>query len=292
MKKSVLLTGASTGIGRAITVALDNNGYQVFAGIRKREDAESLSRECSSHVVPIILDVTDDSQIAEAYSIVEKKCCQSGLVGIVNNAGIAVPSVLEFVPLEKAQQQFDVNFFGVMRVTQKFLPLIRKYTSNRNGYGRIINMGSIAGRNGFPFLGLYNASKFALAGYSEALRYELTPWNIKVVLLEPGAVSTPIWQKSENVYDEVYNLLPEHGKRLYEKPLQVVQKLFKKAVAKSITPEIIAEAVLESLESPSPKHRILFGTEAKIAALLVRLLPDRLRYKLVVNKIGLTTQQE
>ena len=180
--KSVVITGASTGIGAACALHLDQWGWRVFAGVRKQGDAEALRAQGSARLTPVSLDVTDTVSISTAASAVAGAVGAAGLAGLVNNAGIVVPGPIELLPLSDLRRQLEINVVGQVAVTQAFLPLIRA------GRGRIVNMGSIAGRMATPFTGAYGASKFALEALTDALRLELQPWGISVSIIEPGAV--------------------------------------------------------------------------------------------------------
>ena len=188
---AVVITGASTGIGAACALTLDSLGYRVFAGIRNPADGETLQRQAGPRLMPIRLDVTDPASIAGASHTVTAMIGDHGLAGLINNAGIGVAGPIEALPLTDWRRQFEVNLFGLIATTQTFLPLIRK------GRGRIINMGSIAGRASMPFMAPYAASKHALVAVTDALRIELQPWGIRVALIEPGAIATPIWERPE-----------------------------------------------------------------------------------------------
>ena len=186
---AIVVTGAATGIGRAIALRLAAAGATVFAGVRRESDGTSLAAAAlAGRIRPLIFDVTDVEAIERARASVAR----SGLplAGIVNNAGISVAGPLEVLPDAELRRQFDVNFFGAIAVTRAFLPALR--ASN----GRVVSVGSISGKISVPMLGAYAASKFALEAACDALRVELRPSGIDVVLIEPGAVKTPIWQKS------------------------------------------------------------------------------------------------
>jgi NAD(P)-dependent dehydrogenase (short-subunit alcohol dehydrogenase family) len=174
---AVVVTGASTGIGAACALRLDHLGFQVFAGVRRKEDAQALQAKASPQLMPIFLDVTDLDSITAAMHKVAITVGNSGLIGLVNNAGIAVGAPLEFIPITEFRKQLEVNVTGQLAVTQAFLPLLRL------AKGRIVNMGSITGRSATPFLGAYSASKFALEALTDALRLELRPWGIWVAIL-------------------------------------------------------------------------------------------------------------
>lgn len=200
--QAVVITGAATGIGAACANRLAHTGFHVFAGVRKTEDGAALQQAIGDQVTPLLLDVTNGEQIAAAQAAVTTMVGERGLAGLVNNAGIAVGGPLEFMPLDEFHRQMEVNVYGALAVTQAFLPLLRQ------AKGRIINMSSIAGLAASPFLGPYAASKFALEALSDALRLELHPWEIEVVLIEPGNIATPIWQKGLAFADQLEAKLP------------------------------------------------------------------------------------
>jgi NAD(P)-dependent dehydrogenase (short-subunit alcohol dehydrogenase family) len=181
---AVVITGTSTGIGRATAVRLAGMGFRVFAGVRKPADADELAQ--TPGITPLIIDVTDPAIVSAAAETVASQTGSAGLRGLVNNAGITVPGPLEFLPLDDLRRQLEVNVIGPIAVTQAFLPLLRR------GRGRIINIGSIGGKMSMPFLGAYHVSKFGMEALSDSLRQELRPWGIRVSLVEPGGVSTPL----------------------------------------------------------------------------------------------------
>ena len=185
--KSVVITGASTGIGRACTLYLDELGWRVFAGVRKAVDGDALRDLASDRLVPLILDVADEAGVARAADEVAAVVGDDGLHGLVNNAGIAVGGPLEFVPLEDVRRQFEVNVFGLLRTTQAMLSMIRA------ARGRVVNVSSQGGKVAAPYFGPYCASKFAVEAMSDSLRRELKPWGLHVSVVEPGAIDTAIW---------------------------------------------------------------------------------------------------
>jgi NAD(P)-dependent dehydrogenase (short-subunit alcohol dehydrogenase family) len=207
--KTVVITGASTGIGAACAWHLDRLGFTVLAGVRRMEDGEALKAQASTRLQPIILDVTDTKSIEEARQVVAELVGARGVAGLVNNAGIAVAGPLETVPIADLRRQFEVNVIGQVAVTQAFLPLLRR------GRGRIVNMGSIAGRAAMPVMGPYSASKFALEALTDALRLEVQQWGIQVSIVEPGAIATPIWTKSGTKAEELETTTSEELKTLY-----------------------------------------------------------------------------
>jgi NAD(P)-dependent dehydrogenase (short-subunit alcohol dehydrogenase family) len=188
--RSVLVTGASTGIGRATALRLDRSGWQVFAGVRKEADADSLQAEASERLRPVTLDVTDAGQIAAAAEAIAAET-GGGLDGLVNNAGVAVPGPLETVPLEDLRHQLEVNLVAYVAVTQAMLGEIRR------AEGRVVFLSSIGGRIAFPFGGPYHASKFATEAIGDVFRQELRPWRLEVSIVEPGSIDTPIWERGQ-----------------------------------------------------------------------------------------------
>ena len=187
---AVVITGASSGVGRACTAALDRRGWRVFAAVRRDEDARRLGEGASPRWTPLRLDVTDAAQIDAAVQRVNEELGERGLAGLVNNAGIAVFGPLEFVHLDEMRRQLEVNVTGQVAVIQRFLPLLRA------AKGRIVNVGSITGRVALPYFGPYTLTKFALEAISDVLRIELRKWGIRVSLVEPGSVDTPMWAKA------------------------------------------------------------------------------------------------
>lgn len=279
--KSVVITGASTGIGAACALHLDQLGWRVFAGVRKQADAEALRAQGSPRLTPISLDVTDTVSISTAASAVAGAVGAAGLTGLVNNAGIVVPGPIEFLPLPDLRRQLEINVVGQVAVTQAFLPLIRA------GRGRIVNMGSIAGRMATPFTGAYGASKFALEALTDALRLELAPWGISVSIIEPGAVATPIWEKSAKNAEAMLGAVPAETFVLYAEAIEAVKKTAAHAAKNAVSPVDVARAVEHALTAAKPKTRYVVGREAKIRAAMALFVPDRIRDSLVAKAMRL-----
>ncbi len=275
-KGAVLITGASSGIGRASALLLSRWGYRVFAGVRHAQVDNDLWAEASKPLTPVKLDVTDPRQIRSSVEVLtEALGSDCGLVGLVNNAGMTMPGPLEFLPLDSLRQQLEVNLIGLVAVTQAFLPLIRKCR------GRIVNIGSIFGRFTLPFSGSYSATKFGLEGLTDSLRRELLPSGIHVSIVEPGAIETPIWDKGLPQLDKIAVELPAQGKELYATSLSALRRVMEKARRHAVPPEAVARAVLHALEAKRPKSRYLVGTDARVLAIGARFLPDRLNDWLV-----------
>ncbi|MBE7520449.1 MAG: SDR family oxidoreductase [Thermoflexaceae bacterium] len=273
--KSVVITGASTGIGRACALRLDRMGWRVFAGVRRPADGEALRAKASARLLPVELDVTDEASIGRAAGQAVEATGDEGLGGLVNNAGISVAGPLEFLPLEELRRQLEVNVTGQVAVTQAFLPLIRK------GNGRIVFMGSISGRLATPFLGPYAASKFALEAIADALRVELRPWDIPVSIVEPGSIATPIWDKGQDAADELEQQLSPQGHELYDPAIAAVRQAARDAAARGVPPGRVARAVAHALTARRPKTRYLVGNDARLQLAMASLLPDRARDSMV-----------
>src|SRR6201987_216854 len=195
----VVITGASSGIGFAACEALIRRGFRVFGSVRTKPDADRLTEQLGPQYVPLIFDVTDADSVNQVAAAVEKMLRKQRLFGLVNNAGIAVLGPLAYLPLERFRQQIEVNLLGVHTVTQAFLPLLGMESSGVGKSGRVVNIRSVSGRLAMPFAGAYAASKFGLEGYSDSLRRELMLFGIKVVLIEPRAVVTAIWDGAAGV---------------------------------------------------------------------------------------------
>lgn len=279
--RAVVITGASTGIGAACALHLDRLGFIIFAGVRKPEDGAILQQSSSERLIPILVDVTDQPSIQRSLAIVSERCGSSGLYGLVNNAGIAVPAPLEGIPIPDLRRQLEVNVIGQVAVTQAFLPLIRQ------ARGRIINMGSIAGRSTIPMMGAYSASKFALEAMTDALRLEVQQWGIQVSIIEPGAITTPIWAKSADDAAGREAAMGTELRRLYEPTVAAVRKVVEEAAKRAVPAGVVAKAVEQALTVPVPKTRYLVGTDAKIRAFIGQILPDRIMDRLLTAVLKL-----
>jgi NAD(P)-dependent dehydrogenase (short-subunit alcohol dehydrogenase family) len=279
--KTFLVTGASTGIGEATVRWLDRKGHRVFAGVRRAEDAARLRGAASERLVPVRLDVTDPASIDSARKDVESSLGPHGLDGLVNNAGIAVAGPLECLPLDAIRRQFDVNVIGQLAVTQAFLPSLRA------AGGRIVLMGSIGGRMSTPFLGPYAASKFALEAIADALRLELRPWGVGVVLLEPGSIATPIWKKGEDDAAALAAVLGPRAERDYGTAIRAMRDAAAAAGRRGISPDVVAAVVERALTTRRPRTRYLIGRDARIRALMAQVLPDRLRDRVIARVLKL-----
>jgi NAD(P)-dependent dehydrogenase (short-subunit alcohol dehydrogenase family) len=270
---TVLVTGASTGIGEATVLHLKALGFDAVGAVRKDEDAERLEGQ---DVRTLRIDVTDAGQIAAARD----ELGDVALAGLVNNAGIAVAAPLEFLPIDRLRQQLEINLIGQAAVTQAFLPALRR------AHGRIVNVSSIGGRVALPLVGAYNASKFGLEGLSDALRRELRPQGIDVILIEPGGVKTPIWRKGEELADEMLADVPPEAERLYGRLIQNVRAGTQRIARETGSePSEVAEVIGTALTASRPRTRYLVGSDAKMRARMARVLPDRLMDRMILRAL-------
>lgn len=269
---AVVITGASSGIGRACALHLDQRGFRVFAGVRCPEDGADLARASSAALMPVALDVTDARSIAAAAADVAAATGGCGLAGLVNNAGTTVWGPLEFIPPGELRGQLEVNVVGLVAVTQALLPHLRA------GRGRVVNLGSLSGRLALPFYGPYAASKFALEALSAALRVELRPWGIRVAIIEPGAVATPIWGKAMAAGDAWMRAGPSELRERYGPGIRGVHANARRLARAARPAAEVARAVEQALTARRPRARYRVGQTRHTRALrLVALLPEALR---------------
>jgi short-subunit dehydrogenase len=272
-KRAILITGTSTGIGKACALYLDSIGFKVFAGVRREADGDALRKNASDRLTPVLMDVTDSESIDSALKFVSGEVGDDSLAGLVNNAGIITASgLLEFLPIAEIRNLLEVNLIGNIAVTQAFLPLIRK------GHGRIVNMGSAAAIMPQPYMAPYSASKAALEAITDSLRLELKPWRIPVTIIESGIVYTPMWDKAETVAAITVKKLPQEAFDLYGSTINGVVEILKnkkriKMVAVSI--DAVARTVARALTAKRPGTRYIVGWDARLAAFLTWALPNR-----------------
>ncbi len=269
MARSVLVTGASSGIGLASALRLSRAGWRVYGGVRTSADADALRAQ---GVEPLQLDVTDAGQIASAAEAVG-----SELDGLVANAGIAVAAPLELVPLDELRRQLEVNVVGQVAVTQALLPALRR------ARGRIVLMGSIGGRSALPFLGPYAASKHALEAFADVLRVELQPWGIAVSIVEPASVKTAIWTKGAAHADAMRESMQPETDELYAARMGRFRDVALKR-GPGIDPDVVAKTVEHALTATRPKARYLVGRDAHLRAWIERL-PPRLRDRVLAKAL-------
>jgi NAD(P)-dependent dehydrogenase (short-subunit alcohol dehydrogenase family) len=277
--RAVLVTGASTGIGRATALRLDAAGWRVFAGVRRAEDAEALRQAGSERISPLILDVTDPEQIAAA-AVEAGGGGNAGLDGLVNNAGLAVPSPLETIPIDDFRHQIEVNLTGQLAVTQAMLPAIRR------ARGRVVFISSIGGRMAFPVTGAYHAAKFGIEAVGDVFRQELRPWGISVSIVEPGSIDTPIWERGERTAEEVGGRSPQR-EALYGKAIESYRKVIKETAERGIPPDKVARVVEHALGARRPRSRYLVGIDARVQARIRPLIPTPVFDRIVARMMGL-----
>lgn len=274
--KSFVVTGASTGIGRATALALDRAGFRVFAGVRQTAAGEALRAEASDRLEPVSLDVASEHDLAAARDRVSEVVGDAGLAGLMNNAGIAVNGPLEFVPIEELRRQLEVNVVAQAAVTQAFLPLLRQ------GRGRIVFTGSTSSFLTFPLMSPYCMSKHAVKAMADALRLELRPWGIHVALLQPGVIKTPIWDKALSEGDAFVEEGPPELKRLYGPMVNRLREIAMELAPVGSEPEVVARAALHAFTSRRPKARYLMGKNA-MPERLMSLVPIRLRDRILAR---------
>ena len=265
---TIVVTGASSGIGAACAHHLDDAGHDVFAVVRRAEDAEILAAASSPRLGPVLADLTDAVSVLAGAEEVRRRR-STGVDGVVNNAGIAVSGPVEFLPLDRWREQFEVNVIGQVAMVQAFAEQLRA------ARGRIVFVGSMAGRISTPFGGPYGASKHAIAGVAEALREELQPWGIRVSLVEPGAVATPIWDKGVGSSSDLAPLIGERGMALYGERLRRLAEQVVEIPGRAPGPERTIQAIDHALFSSRPRLRYAAGADALVVAGLLRALPDR-----------------
>ena len=275
-----LITGCSTGIGRATALRLDASGWSVYAGVRRQEDADSLAAAGSERLTPLIIDVTDPGSIAAAAERVEAESA-AGLGALVNNAGVAYTGPLEFVPLDELRNQLEVNLTGHVAITQALIPALRR------ARGRIVNVTSIGGIVATPFFGPYNASKYALEAISDCLRVELRPWGIKTIAIEPGSISTEIWTSGLDQFDRTEERMPAEAQTLYGKAIKGLRRAARQTGERGIPADHAAAVIEKALVVSRPRARYLIGRDARVMATLSRVLPDRLWDRAIGRIMGL-----
>jgi NAD(P)-dependent dehydrogenase (short-subunit alcohol dehydrogenase family) len=278
--RSALVTGASTGIGRATALRLDAGGWQVFAGVRSEEDAESLREAGTERLTPLTLDVTDAAQIAAAADRIAAELDGAGLDGLVNNAGVSLPSPLETMPIEDFRRQVDVNLTGQVAVTQALLPLIRR------AHGRIVFISSIGGRIAFPFTGAYHAAKFGIEAVGDVFRRELRGAGISVSIVEPGSIATDIWDRGVRSGDEIGERSPQQ-EALYGDAIAKYRKVVQGVANRGIPSDKAARTIEHALSARRPRTRYLVGIDAKVQARVMYLIPTRLFDRIVARATGL-----
>ncbi|MGE0633426.1 MAG: SDR family NAD(P)-dependent oxidoreductase [Pseudobdellovibrionaceae bacterium] len=265
---SILITGASTGIGRDAALTLSRHGHQVFAGVRKEADGESLKKEVST-IIPVIIDVMKSEQINSAYGYISKARVPGQKFCLVNNAGAAIAAPIEAVSLEDLRFQLEVNVISVVAVTQKFLPWIRETQ------GRVVNMSSISGKITRPYLGPYSASKHAIEAISDALRGEVKKFGVQVCIIEPGPIKTPIWEKGIGKAVDFLDKASPELKKIYLEDATHMQKTIEKVVQSAAPVDLTTMAIVDALTSKKPKIRYPVGNQVASTLKIRKHLSDR-----------------
>ena len=266
---SVLVTGASRGIGESIAARLAANGWDVFAGVRSDNDAHKIKGE-SSRITPVILDVTSSEHVAALGASLPER-----LDAVVNNAGVVVTGPMEAVALAELHRQLEVNVVGQVAVTQAVLSRLRR------SHGRIVFVSSLNGRVSFPLLGAYCASKFALEAVADALRMELKSWGIPVVVVEPAQTKTDMWQTIPTAVEEMAAAMPAEMRQLYERHLPGLGKVIAMSQKTAVPPAKVAEVVEEALTARRPRTRYVVGVGPKLLLTFATILPAPVRDRLL-----------
>ena len=283
--RSVVVTGASTGIGWGCVKVLTASGFHVFGSVRRQADADRLSKEFGASFTPLIFDVTDHAAVAAGAKLVAAALGGATLFGLVNNAGIAVPGPLLYLKIDDFSRQLAVNVTGQLVVTQAFAPLLGADAARTGAPGRIVMISSVGGKNALPFAGPYAASKFALEGLSEALRRELMLFGIDVVVIAPGSVATPIWDKAEAV-----DLVP-FAATPYAAALKTMRSFMIALGRKGLPPERIGEAVKTALTAAKPKARYTIAPDP-MWRLVTAVMPKRAMDRFMARRLGLARPRQ
>ncbi len=275
-QRVAVVTGCSTGIGRATALRLDSSGWTVYAGVRRTQDAADLAAAGSDRLLSLIVDVTDPESIAACRERIGSEQ-PNGIAALVNNAGSAVSGPIEFVPLDDLRMQIEVNLIGQVAMLQALIPSLRKTG------GRIVNVTSIGGIVASPFMGPYAASKFGLEALSDSLRNELRPWGIETIAIEPGSVATEIWETGARQFESSRERMPPAASDLYGRAMEAMEKTAMEMGARGIPTDSAAALIERALDAKRPKARYRLGRDAHAMFALKRLLPDRVFDRLIAR---------
>jgi NAD(P)-dependent dehydrogenase (short-subunit alcohol dehydrogenase family) len=284
LNKTVVITGASSGIGLASALRMGRAGWGVFATIRKESDRDQLVKQSRLNIVPIMMDVEDRSSIIAAAEEIASRVSGTGLDGLVNCAGVGVMQPLEYTNLHDLHRIFEINVFGQVAVTQALLPLLRQKR------GRIVNITSIGVNLAIPFGGLLNAGKSAFAMLNDTMRLELHPFGVRVCAIEPGAIATPAVDKTLGDVEGVIRNLPEHGKAQYGPMLRAFAPRAYAREKKGSSPLVVARAVHHALTSDRPRVRYRVGKHARLLAALPRIFPESLLDSIRLRMFGMPVE--
>jgi NAD(P)-dependent dehydrogenase (short-subunit alcohol dehydrogenase family) len=281
--RMAVVTGASSGIGLVTAQELARRGFHVLAGVRKQQDAARLASE---NVEPVIVDITDEEQVAALADRVAHDPQGRCLGVLVNNAGVAINAPVEAIPLAEWRRHFDVNFFGHVAVVQALLPALIA-----GGDGRLVNVSSIGGRVAFPTYGAYSASKFALEGFSDVLRREVGRLGVKVIVIEPGTIATPMWGKGIAIMDKLTATMTADKYARYGDLIAAMHKQAKEQEGSGIQPLSAAKVIADAIQSRKPRTRYRVGRDAKLLAVMSGLLSDYTFDRFGARNLGITVRR-
>lgn len=283
-KKTVVITGASSGIGYCCVASMIREGWKVFGTVRKAADGEKLRAEISPDVIPVLMDVTDRATIAKAAQEVEAHLSGGGINGLVNVAGVGMVRPVEYTSSAEMRQIFEINVFGQVEVTEAFLPMIRI------ARGRIVNISSVGAHFGIPFGGLLNGSKGAFGLISDSMRLELRPFGIAVSTIEPASIKTPAVDKTLGDVEGVIRKLPPRGAEEYGTMLRTANRRAYEKEMRGSPPDVVARAVHHALTSAAPKARYRVGKGSLMLSTLPKILPERIFDALLLRIFGMPTK--
>lgn len=275
--KVVLISGASSGIGRAAALRLAAAGFDVYAGVRNDQAAEALRATSAGRLTPIFLDIADPDSIDNAVHELERPLAANGLAALVNNAGISVSGAIEYLPMEEWRRQFDVNFFGHIDLTRRLLG------ATRRARGRVVFISSVGGFSATAMLAPYNASKFAIEGLADSLRQDVAPFGVTVAVVQPGATRTGMLDAVDETAERAVAYLGDDGGEIYRATGDAVRDAFKRMAGSAADPELVAEAIEHAITSSKPKTRYRVGMDTRMQAIFTRFLPDTLMDRLKRN---------
>jgi len=280
LDRAVVITGASTGIGRAAVAKAVREGAHVFASVRKQADADGLKAEFGEAVTPLLFDVSDEAAVRAGATQVAQALGNRRLFGLLNNAGIAVAGPLLHLDTDELRRQFEVNLFGVHNVTRAFADLLGADKQRTGKPGRIVMISSVGGQNGSPFVGPYAASKFAMEGYSQSLRRELMLYGIDVIVIGPGAIATPIWDKAGE------GDLTRFNNTDYAPMLKGVENYMISQGRQGLPASHVGDLVWSCLTDPKPKTRYKILRRPFLDVTLPRWLGPRAVDKIIAKRLG------
>ena len=279
--KSIVITGTSTGIGYACSKHFIEQGYKVFGSVRNNNDAERISNELGNNFIPLIFDVTDETAVKESVKVVENHIGDQKLSGLINNAGLGVMGTIQSLSAEQFKYQFDVNVLGVFHCCQAYLDLLGADKNRKGDPGKIINISSISGEIGMPFMSAYNMSKFGLEGFSEGIRRELLMYGIDVVVIAPGPIKTPIWKKI-NQKDEV----KRYDNSDFRESLARAMKMTDKMEQVGFEPIVIAERALSVIKNKKNNTRYRIDP-TRMQNILLQLFPKRIADRMIAKRMNI-----